>query len=85
MRSVIALLMHVYVRSGESLESRIEAETLAAMRNFYRLHPEEFIESIVDIALGDKPFQVNARHHMGRFHANANANYILCSRTRLPL
>ncbi|KAJ9112078.1 hypothetical protein QFC22_006377 [Naganishia vaughanmartiniae] len=57
MRSVIALLMDVYVRSGESLEKRIEAETQAAMRNFYRLHPEEFVESVVDIAIGEKPFK----------------------------
>lgn len=61
MRSVIALLMDVYVQSAESLESRIEAETQAAMRNFYRLHPEEFIESVIDIALGEKPFKVNEK------------------------
>ncbi|KAJ9091457.1 hypothetical protein QFC19_009100 [Naganishia cerealis] len=59
MRSVIALLMDVYIRSGKSLESRIEDETRTAMRNFYRLHPEEFLESVIDIALGEKPFKVN--------------------------
>ncbi|KAJ9093061.1 hypothetical protein QFC21_006554 [Naganishia friedmannii] len=57
MRSVIALLMDVHVQRGEAREFRIEAETQAAMRNFYRLHPEEFIESVIDIALGEKPFK----------------------------
>lgn len=58
MRSVIALLITIYQQSHAASESRIEEQATASLSSFYRLHPQEFLESVIDMSFGENPPKV---------------------------
>lgn len=59
MRSVISLLMGIYQQCSQMSESRVEKQTRDSLASFYRLHPQEFLESVIDVAFGENPPQVS--------------------------
>ena len=58
MRSVIALLITIYQQSNVTSESRIQEQATTSLSSFYRLHPQEFLESVIDISFGENPPKV---------------------------
>jgi hypothetical protein len=59
MRSVISLLVGIYQQCNQTSESRVEKQTRDSLSSFYRLHPQEFLESVIDVAFADKPPEVS--------------------------
>jgi hypothetical protein len=69
MRSVIALLISIHQQSVAAFESRIEEQTKASMGSFYRLHPQEFLESVIDVSFGENPPKVcGCPHRLSYLH-----------------
>jgi hypothetical protein len=59
MRSVISLLIGIFQQCSQTSESRVEKQTRDSLSSFYRLHPQEFLESVIDVAFGDNPPEVS--------------------------
>lgn len=59
MRSAVSLLIGIYQRCSQRSESRIEKQTRDSLTSFYRLHSQEFLESVIDVAFGENPPQVS--------------------------
>lgn len=61
MRSVISLLIGIYQQCSQTSEFQVEKQARASLASFYRLHPQEFLESVIDIAFGENPIKVRDR------------------------